>query len=243
MHAKTSGMVGSLQQWLNGQSGSKGQDTAMVSLGSAAADTGVDKAEAGLLIQLAKRYGMPVNEVHELRQEFNLRDTSSRGHLTQDEFFALIRKRINLRADEAIPSYLIQGIPEAETRFEKCGIDFEEFLKWSILTSWTEEMMLPSKNDRALRQLAREQEMSLPEVEKVKHLFDEFDTDSSGRIEEDEFRHMVCKMLCVRDVTDLSVKTIQRYWREVDLNRDGVVDFKEFLIWYKNSFLFGRKME
>merc|ERR1712139_191511 len=100
----------------------------------------------------------------------------------------------------------------------------------------SEEKMVPSKAERNIRALARETEMMLPDVEKVKCLFDEFDTDRSGEIEEEEFRHILYKMLKARDPTDVPMKRLKRYWREVDIDCSGSISFTEFLLWYKNNF-------
>lgn len=227
--SKTVDMVGSLQQWLNkGQKGHEGRHgTAVDEL----LPSGVDKAEWRGLIVLAKKYSLPVNEVRDIKREFSEHDTESTGHITRNEFSALIRKRTDLHEDEDIPFHLLKGVSEAGER-----IGFEEFLRWSMLTAWTEEMMMPSACERQLRQLAREQEMALPDVEKVKLLFDSVDTDKSGEIDEGEFRHILYKMLHVHDVTDVPLKRLQRYWREVDLDGSGFICFNEFLIWCKTSF-------
>lgn len=172
-----------------------------------------------------------MNEVRQFKREFDEYDSDGTGRITREEMSNLIRNRTGMDLEDEIPKHLLYGIPQGEDR-----IGFESFLRWSILTSWTEEMMMPSKAERNIRALAREQEMPLPDVEKVKAMFDEFDTDGSGEIEEEEFRHILYKMLHVRDVTDVPIKRLQRYWREVDIDGSGSIGFDEFLIWYKTSF-------
>lgn len=97
--------------------------------------------------------------------------------------------------------------------------------------------MMPSPTERRTRQLAREHGMPLPDVEALTNFFNEFDTDGSGEIDEDEFRGILYKIIGVKTETDVPLKRLQRYWREVDMDGDGSITFNEFLIWHKTCFM------
>lgn len=243
MHAKTAGMVDSLQQWLatgkGGKQPNKEPSGNLLRSNVAMADdltNGGDKAEWRGLIIVAKKYNLPINDVRDYKFEFDdllaaMRIQTSVGHISREDFLELIRKRCNIRDRDEIPIQLLTCIPS-----DKVRIDFEDFVKWSILTAWCEETLMPDPDGRHIRKLAREQKMLLPDVERIKRLFDEFDTDGSGEIEEEEFRHILYRMLRVKNTTDIPLKRLQRYWREVDLDGSGNVGFDEFLIWFKTSF-------
>lgn len=222
--AKTGGMIGGLQNWLNSGAGQGGG-------GGAAGDNGPGKNEWSGIIALSKKYGLPVGDIRELSVEFRQYSSDNTWSIPLGEFIALVRKRTNLDEEKDIPFHLLKGIPQDGSR-----ISFEDFLKWSILTAWSEEMMMPCADERQIRQLAREQDMRITDVEKVKQFFDEFDTDGSAEIEEDEFRNILYKLLKVKNISDVPLKRLQRYWREVDIDGSGSIGFDEFLIWYKTSF-------
>lgn len=226
MRAKTAGMVGSMSNWLStDEGGSMEHGEPLIMVG--------DKADWRTLIELGRRYGHPVNEVREIWLEFKEHDQEGVGSITKEEFKKIIRKRTNIDESRELPLHLTKGVSLAGPG----RIGFEQFLRWTGLTAWTEEMMAPDPNDRDIRQLAREQEMRLPDAEKIKRLFDEFDTDKSGEIEENEFRHILYRLLRVRNVADVPLKRLQRYWREVDLDGSGSIGFNEFLIWYATTFM------
>jgi hypothetical protein len=73
-------------------------------------------------------------------------------------------------------------------------------------------------------------------VEKLKVTFDQFDTDGSGLIEYGEFRSMLAVLLRIADENDLSAARVHRFWREIDRDGSGAVDFLEFSAWYLKYF-------
>jgi len=228
VHAKTVGMVDSLHSWIG--KGQSGQSAPVKKSVRVAAETDGDKAEWRSNVALSKKYRVSVNEIRDIKREFQEYDLDGKGEISKDQFHAIIRKRGNLEEREEIPQHLLIGIaPDSKL------VNFESFLIWATMTAWSEEFIMPDLNERRIRKLAREQEMSLSDVERVKCLFDKIDVDGSGEIEQGEFRILLYDLLqCRKD--DIPVKRLQRYWREVDLDGSGSVGFNEFLIWYKTSF-------
>jgi len=243
MSGKTLGLIDGIQRWMTVADKNASQIPQQSGLALEITSAG-DKAEIRSLIVLAKKYNLPVNDVREMKREFAELDKEGSGEISWADFQSLVRKRGNLPADKAIPAHLLQGMADRQPKsmmgedgkdaFQDVG--FEEYLRWTIQVAWSEEMLMPCPEERTIRQLARDQGMLLPDVERVKQLFDTFDTDGSGEIEEEEFRHILYKMLNVRDVSDVPIKRLERYWREVDLDGSGCIGFNEFLIWYKTSF-------
>jgi len=91
--------------------------------------------------------------------------------------------------------------------------------------------------ERQFRQLARDHGFCLPDVEKVKTVFDKFDQDGSGYIDEDEFRQALIQLWGVKDSSDLSKTKMRQYWVEVDADASGQIAFAEFVTWYLNVFM------
>lgn len=89
--------------------------------------------------------------------------------------------------------------------------------------------------ERHLRQLARDHRCDFVQVEVLLKFFRTCDTDGSGYIEWDEFRQVVCRMLKVKESTDISEARLQRYWKEADQLKTGRLDFEQFLVWYASN--------
>merc|ERR1740115_17212 len=119
---------------------------------------------------------------------------------------------------------------------ERGFLTFEEFVQWSIHTAFAEEVVVRCKKERELRSIARDFDMTILDIESVQRVFNDFDTDGSGEIEEDEFRKIVLKLMKVKNESDLSERRLERYWRDVDTDGGGSIGFVEFLCWYTKEF-------
>jgi len=91
----------------------------------------------------------------------------------------------------------------------------------------------PSAEDAMLRRLAFEHNISLGEVQDILQKFRRFDTDGDGDISRAEFSAMVAKCFCISDVSSLPANRCDGLWSGADTDGSGVVDFSEFLSWYK----------
>merc|ERR1719188_639296 len=67
------------------------------------------------------------------------------------------------------------------------SITFPEFLKWYQSNGFHEELLL-NENEREMRSLAKQFEITPNEVEHIKLCFDTYDTDGSGEVDINEFR-------------------------------------------------------
>lgn len=192
-----------------------------------------DKLELRNIVIWSKKHKMEVSDVRDTRREFLSMKPSSSGRpgsevITKEEFYTLIRRRTMIHPDDDVPDHLLSHVD-----FDHDGsIDFEDYLRWFQRHAWTEELLMPRPEERQLRQLAREQCMQLLDVERIKRVFDEFDTDGSQEIDEDEFKHVLYRILGVRNESDMPPSRLLRYWREVDTDGSGSVNFIEFLVWY-----------
>lgn len=87
-----------------------------------------------------------------------------------------------------------------------------------------------------VKQVAQKHNMSEVDVDKIKKKFDFYDTDKSGEIEFDEFEKMMGSLLGLKDPGDLPAERMNRFWREIDVDGSGSVDFGEFVEWYTKYF-------
>lgn len=180
------------------------------------------------VVAIAQRNAYPLDEAWKLWDEFRSLDTKGTGYLSLQEFEQLVRNKCNLPSGEAIPEHLF------EEQCRKLGIQnsikFEAYLLWATATAFSEEIMVPDPAIRCLRKLAREYAIPFDAVEEVKAIFDKYDVDGSGGIELCEFRQVLSEMVPAKP----SEINLRRFFKEVDANGDGVVDFNEFLAWFVN---------
>jgi len=191
------------------------------------ADTEFEK-----LSKLSRKLDMPMDEVQKKKEEFVEKfDTEDKGTLKHSEFIAGLRRHCQMDEKEEIPSELTKFLGEGDS------IGFEDYLKWSYLAQYSEPMLVTDPQERHLRLLARENGFRLPDVEKIKVVFDQYDVDRSGEIDEEEFKGVLLLLMKVTNPEHISAKKLKRFWREVDQDMSGAVTFGEFVLWYFNCFL------
>lgn len=213
-------------QWLNSLKGGKGAQQRQKPSHA--------ELDFEQVIQLAKKHNLSVDDVHEKMRDFQDFDTSGNGYLSQDEFEATVRRLCHIPADSQIPHHLLANHFSKIDMDEDGQVSFEEYIIWSMETAYSEEVLVPDKNDRDMRRLARDNDIPITEVERVKKVFDQFDLDGSGNIETEEFFHVIMKLLNAQKPSDVSKKKLERYWNEADRDGSGEISFEEFLLWYVN---------
>jgi len=187
-------------------------------------------------VELANKHRFPVMEVKRKWEEFNEFDVTNKGHLTMEEFDQMVRHRCGIPEGHVLPDHLAfsEGLDMPLSKAE-C-INFEEYLTWSMRTTFAEERLVPDPEERHLREIARTYGHTIIDVERIKVVFDGFDEDGSGCIDEQEFADLLAKLMNVSDLSDVPASLFQRYWSEVDDDGSGEVDFEEFLVWYYTKF-------
>lgn len=178
-----------------------------------------------------KKYNVDLWDVIFRWEEFVELDVSNTGHLSLAEFKTAIRNRFKL-PDGPVPSHLLD---KHWTSFEG-EVDFGQYLTWTVQHAFTEEVLVPDKLQRRIRQIARDQGLFLNDVERIQKVYDFFDTDQSGNIDREEFSKVMHTLLKVNDESHMSERMIDRYWHEVDKDFSGSVEFEEFLQWYIQYF-------
>jgi len=192
----------------------------------------MDEVVFSQVLQVSKQTNLSVDEVHDKMKDFIDFDTGGNGSLSLQEFEFAVRKVCNVRPGSPVPAHLLARHWSTVDSDGDGKVSFEEYVAWSMEVAYSEEALVPNAGERILRALAREHGIPIGDVEKIRIIFDEFDTDGSGNIENEEFFNVIMKLMNVKNPSDVSPKKLQRYWVEVDADGSGEVSFEEFFLWY-----------
>jgi len=187
-------------------------------------------------VALSKRHGISLKEVRSCAEEFLELDTDGSDGLSPDEFEVAIIKRCDLPPGKELPENMKAAILHQADTDGDGMIGFEEFLLWTRQCNFMEEMAVTDRQERGLRQMAREHDLDLPHIEKLRETFNAWDTDGSGFIDWNEFNNVMCQMMKVKEATDISEAQVRRYWKEADTKNTGKLDFEAFVTWYSQRF-------
>jgi Ca2+-binding EF-hand superfamily protein len=195
-----------------------------------------NQEDLALCAKMAKKYGLPPEDVWWKMLEFNAYDTDGNRELDRNEFQKVIRIHINMPGNGPLPKHLLNWHWLSAEKSMDNSLDFEEFLLWTMRTAYTEEALVPDVHERLLRQVARENGVSITEAEKMKTAFDRFDLDKTGFLGLSEFRYALFELLGAKNESDISSAKLQRWWREIDTDASGSASFEEFMVWYITNF-------
>jgi len=184
---------------------------------------------------LATSLNLPAGQVTEAWKMFKRYDKDNDGLLAPYDFQLLLRAVLRERFPSAreVPRELFREALEIQST--SMAVTFNDFLTWITQNSFTEDLLL-SDDERFVRRIARRFNVPLLEVEKVKGHFDSFDTDASGHIEEVEFKMLLGKLLNLPNAESLPESRVRSFWRELDDDSSGIVEFHEFIPWYLGYF-------
>lgn len=180
------------------------------------------------LVTLAKKHYLSIAEVRRKRDEYKTLGVDGDGTVPMEVFLNMIRQLGNVEPDEPIPPQLLST---SLSTVGKERIDFEDYIVWSLSTAYAEDMLV-DPTEKQMRQISRSTGIPLPDVERIKRVFDKFDTDGSGTIDEFEFGNVIATLEKVPNGLDISKPQLRRLWREVDTDFNREINFTEFLVWY-----------
>jgi len=181
---------------------------------------------------LSRRFNLPPGQVTQAWKMFKRYDLNDIGALTNLEFQTLIRSVLRDRYPKAkdIPREIFdRAVSQGDQ------VTFVYLLQWMNETSFSEHLLL-STEQRFIRDIARQHNVPLLEVEQIKRHFDKFDADNSGAIEYHEFKDLLHMLLGVKEQGCLPEARVVMFWRELDNDASGGVAFKEFIPWYLGYF-------
>lgn len=140
-----------------------------------------------------------------LKKEFLALDLNGDGDISVGEMEQmLMSEKIKLRMSAKEIKTLLKDLDKDNDG----TIDIDEFL---------EKVGSGSKRDAIYKALARRSG--------IRKTFEKYDKDKNGYITSDEFRRVVEDKYCAQ----LSTKEISKLMKETDKNKDGKIDYEEFL--------------
>lgn len=188
------------------------------------------------IVSMAKKHGIPAQEVRQCADEFRAMDTNRDGRLSMQEFEVMVRQRCDLPPHEPLPATLGTTMQKAVEKRPDGTVGFEDFLLWVWQCIFMEEMSATDLPERQQRSLARELGLDLPKLESLRELFNNCDDDRSGFIEWPEFDQLVRCLLDAKEATDVSEALLRRYWSEVNDASSDCIGFPDFVRWYAKNF-------
>merc|ERR1712194_649370 len=91
-----------------------------------------------------------------------------------------------------------------------------------------------STKQKEVRALARKHGVPLGDAENLRIKFEKYDEDHSGQISKEEFSKILMELIRVKSAEEIPAERFNHYWREVDQDQSGCIDFEEFLLWYQS---------
>jgi len=113
-------------------------------------------------------------------------------------------------------------------------MDFRQFALLFFCQGFSEGCTL-TQEERDLRQVARKHGISVPDLDHYKLCFDKYQ-DGSGQIQLQGFRALIAHLTKVPEGCSLPGNRISQLWLEADQNRNGHLDFEEFVLFYRKYF-------
>jgi len=177
---------------------------------------------------LHQAFNLPQEEIVKTRMLFDKYDRNKDGLLEATEFQLIVRNILR----ELYPS--AKDVPRALI-IEDGKLSFYDLLEWLSKHSFT-EMFLLSPEQQRLRSIARKWGIKIVDVEHIKKEFDVYDVNGTGTIEYFEFKNLMLSLMKVPSHVEFPENRVKAFWNEVDHDNDGIIDFEEFLGWYRRNF-------
>eukprot|EP01052_Picozoa_sp_SAG31_P005815 SAG31_NODE_261_length_18904_cov_115.315554_4_plen_2049_part_00 len=150
-----------------------------------------------------------------LRQMFDKVDINNNGTIDSREFKKLCGK-LGFAGSE-------KDIFDSFSRADEDGsgtIDWNEFRDW-----------YNAKNpDAVVQAMQREREAEEERSMMLKSTFEAFDGDGNGVLDRAEFKRMAKAIKL-----DANAKELEAYFKEIDQDKSGEIDFAEFVVWYATT--------
>jgi len=189
------------------------------------------------LYQAADELKMSVDDVLLVRDVFDWFDRDSNGMLDVDESEEAILQLVRLHLkDQSVSRECIKPISLRDNYADDSGrVGFMQFLLWYSSSGLSEELLLP-EGQRWLRKIAKENDLPFEYVQLIKRDFDSYDFDSSGYIDQAEFKEVLQKLLKIPPNCELPPTRIHYFWAQLNSDGSGKAGFEEFLRWYRKYF-------
>jgi len=186
---------------------------------------------------LSKRYRIDYKEVKAVMQAVKVTLQDGKIPLDASVFEVFLLNALDVTY---IDNHLVESAyTSSGAKFGKFDID--RFFAWYQVNMFAIAKVTASfesqDSDVMVQAVANKHNLNPQELADIKARFDRYDTDKSGEIEEPEFGTMMCEILGIPEGAAVLPKDrLQRFWKELDMNDSGSVDFIEFSEWYIKYF-------
>eukprot|EP00930_Biecheleria_cincta_P009011 TRINITY_DN110628_c0_g1_i1.p1 TRINITY_DN110628_c0_g1~~TRINITY_DN110628_c0_g1_i1.p1 ORF type:complete len:351 (+),score=57.28 TRINITY_DN110628_c0_g1_i1:175-1227(+) len=188
-------------------------------------------------VRASKAYNMTFKEAKDILEVFEKISRTVVGRFCKRDLHDFL---CNLFHAKEIPDSTLDEIYYRTCQSDSPqGFDMEAFLAWHMC-SFSKVAKL--RGDKAAVQKAvsvdeicAKHGFSPNDLDKVRRVFDRFDTDGSGVLDKDEFELMIVVYLGATKA-DISKERLATWWREIDMDGSGQVEFPEFVEWYAKYF-------
>jgi len=181
----------------------------------------------------ARKHRVKVGEVKKCYDEFVRLDVNKDGILNPDEFEVVVRKFCGIDGDEPTPSHLFERQWGLLDPLGRGHVVFDDFFAWFRNVAFCDDISSKGEIDVAIRRLVKQYGFNVLDLERVRSVFSRYaDGGSAGCIDKSKFKQVLCCVVGLPMDADVPEDTLKRYYREIDVNGDGEVDFEEFARWY-----------
>ncbi|CAF0810547.1 unnamed protein product [Brachionus calyciflorus] len=156
-----------------------------------------------------------LSEQERIRLIFKIFDKDNDGYISRIELEEGCRKmKINIDEND------IDEIFDEADENDDGKIDYDEFIKF-----WREDHQLDSNSNESDSEGSIESQdgNDFFDDKKLKNIFDEYDADNDGYLNQEEFTKALRKV-----EENIKMKEIDEILGKADLNNDGQIDFEEF---------------
>lgn len=185
-------------------------------------------------VRFSKAYNMTFNEAKEILEAFDNTSKDSSARFCKRDLQSFL---CNLFHAKEIPEATLSQIYLRTCSSD--GFDMDAFFAWHMCSFSTVAQL---KGDKAavmkgveLDAICAKQKIDANGLDKIRRVFDKFDTDGSGELDKDEFELMICVYMGAKKA-DISKDRLSTWWREIDVDGSGLVEFPEFVEWYVKYF-------
>lgn len=191
-----------------------------------------------IVYKISKKHHIGVEVVRSELEQFRsfLGPSVKDDVMTFELFQETVRKMMNVASIADIDPKLVAIKWRQVDKDGSNYVDFEEFLLWRLSVCYTEELAVDS-SERWIRNIARTHCVPLIDVERFKAVFDHYDADSSGVIDEDEFKKVLIDVMKIKDTSAISDRVLKTFYMEaLAQGSKRTLDFEAFLVWYTTMF-------
>jgi len=201
----------------------------------------IDDALTMKAMQLSKQYRMDFLEVKlTLRAWEDSKAKTGSQSFSYDNFKKFLMRVFDLKQVPEEIGQLLYRSTCKDAKGETTEFNLDAFLNWYMMNMFTTVPKLQGDatkmaSEQLTTDLCEKYGLQPTDLDKCKKMFDKYDEDGSGEMEQDEFESMVHQLVGAKP-GEISAERLKAFWREIDLDGSGAVEFSEFVEWYLKYF-------